>query len=49
MNVEFLMTDLGTYPHRMCLIFVLPDLALVQTDNTLIEPDGKETGLTDTP
>lgn len=49
MNVEFSKTDLRIYPNIMCLIFILPDLALVPAGNILIGPDGKEMGLTDLP
>lgn len=35
------------HPHT-CLTSALPDLALVQADNNLIELDGKEAGQTDT-
>lgn len=49
MNMEFSKTDLCTLPYIICLTSVLPDLAWVQADNILIEPDGRETRLTDTP
>lgn len=43
------LTDLGTSPYIICLISLLPHLALVQVDTILIESDGKETGRTEPP
>lgn len=47
LNMELSKSDLDTLPYIICLLSVLRDLALVQNGNILIEPDGKETGLTD--
>lgn len=49
MNMEFSKTELCTLLYIIYLTPVFPDLAYVQADNILIEPDGRETKLTDPP